>query len=140
MKRITLLICFTVCLFSSLIAQVFAHPGRTDENGGHTNRSTGEYHYHHGYPEHDHYDMDGDGQIDCPYEFDDKTNHNSGGGNSSNKVTPSYISPAQTEEPTEMHKESNDKESNSDSNNGEFILLVMMLVLLCGIPALLKTK
>ena len=61
---------------------VKAHPGRTDGNGGHTNRSTGEYHYHHGYSEHDHYDMDGDGDIDCPYNFKEKTNHSSSGGNS----------------------------------------------------------
>lgn len=25
---------------------IFAHPGRTDSNGGHTNKKTGEYHYH----------------------------------------------------------------------------------------------
>lgn len=56
---------------------VKAHPGRTDGEGGHTNRSTGEYHYHHGYSEHDHYDMDGDGDIDCPYNFKDKTNQSS---------------------------------------------------------------
>jgi hypothetical protein len=49
----------------------YAHPGRTDGAGGHTNRSTGEYHYHHGCPEHDHYDMDGDGKKDCPYHFVD---------------------------------------------------------------------
>lgn len=52
---------------------VSAHPGRTDSKGGHTNHSTGEYHYHHGYPAHDHYDMDGDGTVDCPYDFADKT-------------------------------------------------------------------
>ena len=55
-----------------------AHPGRTDGNGGHTDKSTGEYHYHHGYSAHDHWDMNGDGIIDCPYNFDDQTNHNSG--------------------------------------------------------------
>ena len=59
----------------------FAHPGRTDSNGGHTDKSTGEYHYHHGYPAHDHWDIDGDGTIDCPYNFDDQTNHNSGNNN-----------------------------------------------------------
>ena len=85
MKRISLLICFAVCLFSLFVAPVLAHPGRTDGKGGHTNRSTGEYHYHHGYPEHDHYDMDGDGDRDCPYDFDKKTNHSSGGGNSSSR-------------------------------------------------------
>jgi hypothetical protein len=25
---------------------LFSHPGRTDANGGHYNRKTGEYHYH----------------------------------------------------------------------------------------------
>ena len=42
----------------------------------HHDHSTGEYHYHHGYSAHSHYDIDGDGIIDCPYDFDNKTNHN----------------------------------------------------------------
>lgn len=33
---------------------VYAHPGRTDGAGGHTNHYTGEYHYHHGMSEHQH--------------------------------------------------------------------------------------
>lgn len=67
-----------------------AHPGRTDGDGGHTESSTGEYHYHHGYPAHDHYDMDGDGRKDCPYNFDDKTGYNSGSHSSyGNKNKPS---------------------------------------------------
>lgn len=45
---------------------VWAHPGRTDSSGGHYNRSTGEYHYHHGYPAHQHPDGV------CPYDFDDE--------------------------------------------------------------------
>ena len=49
-----------------------AHSGKTDENGGHVNSATGDYHYHHGYPAHKH-----PGGI-CPYDYDDKTNHNSG--------------------------------------------------------------
>ena len=65
-----------VLLFLPLRA--YAHPGRTDSNGGHTDHSTGEYHYHHGYPAHDHYDMDGDGTLDCPYDFIDRTGQNSG--------------------------------------------------------------
>ena len=32
----------------------FAHSGKTDENGGHYDRNTGEYHYHHGYSAHQH--------------------------------------------------------------------------------------
>ena len=39
------------------------------------NHSTGEYHYHHGYSAHDHYDMDGDGNVDCPYDFNDQTSN-----------------------------------------------------------------
>lgn len=62
---------------------VTAHPGRTDSRGGHYDRSTGEYHYHHGYSAHQHYDIDGDGKKDCPYNFKDKTNHsNNSSGNS----------------------------------------------------------
>lgn len=40
----------------------YAHSGRTDANGGHYNRSTGEYHYHHGYSAHQH-----PGGV-CPYD------------------------------------------------------------------------
>lgn len=54
----------------------YAHSGRTDANGGHYNRSTGEYHYHHGYPEHQH--INGT----CPYNFDDRTGWNSGASSS----------------------------------------------------------
>lgn len=50
----------------------FAHSGGTDANGGHYDSSTGEYHYHHGYPAHQH----PDGM--CPYSYDDKTDHSSG--------------------------------------------------------------
>lgn len=68
MKRLMLL--FLIAAISSALA--YAHPGGTDSKGGHTNRSTGEYHYHHGYPEHQH-----TGGV-CPYDFDDQTGKNSG--------------------------------------------------------------
>ena len=64
-----LLIVLTLLLCASYAC---AHPGRTDASGGHTNHSTGEYHYHHGYPAHQH-----DGGV-CPYDFDDKTGQSSG--------------------------------------------------------------
>lgn len=54
---------------------VYAHPGKTDSDGGHFDSNTGEYHYHHGYPAHEHRDIDGDGILDCPYAFIDNTNH-----------------------------------------------------------------
>lgn len=77
-----------VCVFalSFVCMTVYAHPGRTDSNGGHTDHSTGEYHYHHGYPAHDHYDMDGDGIPDCPYKFEDITSQNKSS-HSSNSAT-----------------------------------------------------
>lgn len=54
-----------VALFVSvvLLATSSAHPGRTDSAGGHTNHSTGEYHYHHGEPAHQH------PNGECPYEI-----------------------------------------------------------------------
>lgn len=39
-----------------------AHSGRTDANGGHYNRATGGYHYHHGYEAHSHTNGA------CPYD------------------------------------------------------------------------
>lgn len=51
---------------------VFAHGGKTDNEGGHFDDSTGEYHYHHGYPAHQHTDGE------CLYNFDDQTGRNSG--------------------------------------------------------------
>lgn len=84
MKKILLSVSI-IAVFLSLVTGVNAHPGRTDSNGGHTDHSTGEYHYHHGYSAHDHYDMDGDGDIDCPYEFNDKTDHSSVDGVISNE-------------------------------------------------------
>lgn len=70
MKRISVLLITILLLL--LTVPAYAHPGRTDANGGHYNRSTGEYHYHHGYAEHQH-----PGGV-CPYAFDDRTGYNSG--------------------------------------------------------------
>ena len=56
-----------ICLFLNLCFS--AHSGKTDSSGGHINKSTGEYHYHHGYPAHKHTNGN------CPYDFDDKTDH-----------------------------------------------------------------
>lgn len=45
-KRVLLIISIIILSFIPLIA--YAHPGSLDSNGGHYNRSTGEYHYHEG--------------------------------------------------------------------------------------------
>lgn len=65
-----------------------AHSGRTDSNGGHTDHSTGEYHYHHGFPAHQHTNGV------CPYSFVDKTGSSSGsgGGKSSSSSGSSHAS------------------------------------------------
>lgn len=72
MKRIAVLL---LALF--LVMPVSAHSGGTDAYGGHYDRSTGEYHYHHGFPAHQH--INGV----CPYDFADRTGSNSGTGESS---------------------------------------------------------
>lgn len=77
-RRSALLLCVALLIISfNFSISAYAHPGRTDSNGGHRNSDTGEYHYHHGYPAHEHYDIDGDGAVDCPYDFDDQTSHSS---------------------------------------------------------------
>ena len=70
MKKFIKITCVVALGLLILTTVIYAHSGRTDSSGGHYNHSTGEYHYHHGYSAHDHYDIDGDGKRDCPYEFD----------------------------------------------------------------------
>ncbi len=72
MKRIILITISAVLLIAALSFYVSAHPGRTDGRGGHYDSSAGEYHYHHGYSAHQHTNGE------CPYDFEDKTDHSSG--------------------------------------------------------------
>lgn len=71
MRRILVLTLSMIIILVMCVSSA-AHSGRTDENGGHRNSSTGEYHYHHGYPAHQH-----ENGI-RPYDYDDKTGVNSG--------------------------------------------------------------
>ena len=82
-------------------ALALAHPGKTDSKGGHYDRSTGEYHYHHGYPAHDH-----ENGV-CPYDFKDKTGQSSGtsGGSSSYAApTASTVTNAQRKRPDQTRR------------------------------------
>lgn len=106
---ITLVIALCISLLTIVAS---AHSGRTDSNGGHYDRSTGEYHYHHGYPAHDHYDMDGDGDIDCPYKFHNKTNHDSS--NNTSDKTPT--------------KPNTNVEQSRELTFGEIILLILKII------------
>lgn len=63
MRKVALFL-LTVILALAIVP-AYAHSGRTDGKGGHYNRSTGEYHYHHGYPAHSHTNGI------CPYENKD---------------------------------------------------------------------
>lgn len=94
-----------LCLF---VPSSYAHPGRTDSAGGHTDKSTGEYHYHHGYPAHQHYDMDGDGVPDCPYEFKVKVRSSSSAPTS---ARPSVTTPLATAPRTTFPKITTPKET-----------------------------
>lgn len=94
-KLLSLILC-AVAIFSIPVI-VFAHPGRTDEYGGHYDWKTGEYHYHHGYPAHQH--IDGY----CPYDYDDQTDHSNHGGGVSNSTQEKHHGSSTTE--TETKKE-----------------------------------
>lgn len=74
---VVVILCLSI-LFGQI---VLAHPGGTDEYGGHYDRETGWYHYHHGYPPHSHTNGT------CPYDFDDKTGWNSGSSSGSTVKT-----------------------------------------------------
>lgn len=66
MKKLICLAFVAFVVFLSLVT-AFAHGGRTDGSGGHYDRSSGEYHYHHGHSAHQH------PNGVCPYEEDEKT-------------------------------------------------------------------
>lgn len=66
-KRILLLLTILISFIIVLSPSASAHSGGTDSQGGHYNQSTGEYHFHHGYPAHQH-----DNGV-CPYDFEDRS-------------------------------------------------------------------
>ena len=115
-------------MLPAFVITASAHAGKTDANGGHTDHEDGEYHYHHGYPAHDHYDMDGDGIKDCPYDFDDKTGQNSGNSNStssdrnnSTSTSPSTIISSQSST-NSTNKTSSDNDKVFDIFSTEYFI------------------
>ena len=108
-------------LVAVLASFTVLHQGKTDSNGGHYDHSAGEYHYHHGYPAHDHYDMNGDGIVDCPYNFKDKTNNK---GNTSNKGSTSK-SESKTNNFTESSNNSVKKPSSTISFGDVFQMIIL---------------
>lgn len=63
MRQQLILLLFLICTFLAPLSDGFAHGGDTDSKGGHYDRSTGLYHYHHGYSAHQH------PNGVCPYDI-----------------------------------------------------------------------
>lgn len=106
-----------LCILFSVTA--FAHGGKTDSNGGHYDHSDGEYHYHHGYPAHQHENGE------CPYDFDDKTDH-----------SPKTNTNAKTKTTT---KESKEKKIETKNGWGTVLIyIVLCAITLAGLYILIK--
>lgn len=125
---------FIVVLFFLIIScstTLYAHPGGTDSNGGHYNRSTGEYHYHHGYSAHQH-----PGGV-CPYDA---------GSNDSDDSKSNSISSNVSKQENSISKNSSSNSSNvpdisfyEDFSTGMVILVfVITTICLCVIARLYK--
>ena len=123
-KKLLLVILLLALLGTFIVPTVYAHPGRTNGKGGHTDHSTGEYHYHHGYSAHGHYDIDGDGVVDCPYDFDVKTDQSS---NESATVKPKTSTNVSTTEPTTISTEATSSANDSKSNT-DFIAVLGWII------------
>ena len=127
MRRIIIVLFCIMLMTSLLVPVVYAHPGKTDSNGGHYDRDSGEYHYHHGYPAHSHTNGK------CPYDFDDKTDHSSNSSNSNNSYN------------NETNKNTKDKSSSVSvfkiittllESVVLFFMIVFLLVLICEVFSL----
>lgn len=111
-----------------MAAPAIAHPGGTDGKGGHTDRSTGVYHYHHGYEAHQHEDGV------CPYDFDDKTGEGSGSSSGRRSVS-AFSAPKSASKST-----TNDARSNEANGKAWEWILVCAVVIMIVITYALSRK
>ena len=96
-----LIILALIIVLGMVTITVSGHQGRTDSDGGHYDRTTGKYHWHHGASAHQHYDMDGDGDLDCPYDFKETANYEENSKSNDNTTTSEPTeSPTETVAPT----------------------------------------
>lgn len=121
-KLIIALLLFTLSIETS------AHTGGTDSEGGHYNRSTGEYHYHHGFPAHQHEDGL------CPYSSEKDETETS----ESNNRDISIVNKPESEH---ANKQQNKNKIKSKIEN----LLIIIIVfshpfIIAGIASFLKNK
>lgn len=143
MKRISVLLITILLLL--LTVPAYAHPGKTDANGGHYNRSTGEYHYHHGHPAHQH------PNGVCPYDFDDRTGYNSGtsssgsdndtffGSSGSGSSTPYSQHSYGTGDYATSHSQS-DGRSGKSSHVLNWFIMCACVFFIYGLPCLIGRK
>ena len=129
MKKILSLMSVLLLLILSAFT-VLAHPGRTDSNGGHYNRSTGEYHYHHGYSAHQH------PNGVCPYKSDDKT----GSSSSSSNSTTNYYSSLKTTSPYRSYSSPKANDKNEDIYGYLFLATVIIIIILIVYIVFLRKK
>ena len=106
-------------LLISLTIPVFAHPGSLDENGGHWNHKTGEYHYHEGI--HTEGSNSSNSTTRYYYDFEEFEDYTTSNSNNS-------VNSAIKEETTTSHIQNKTKTS-----IGEIVLYVL-LALFFGIP------
>lgn len=136
MKKIQKLVVIIFTLFS-ILSISYAHSGRTDSEGGHYDRSTGEYHYHHGYSAHNHTDGI------CPYDYDDRTSHTTNKNSDKESSWEKYIKERNitrntaTKNTTTIKKSANTTETNSN-NTTDFSGLLAIGGLWGGTIALYK--
>lgn len=108
MKKSVCVIIAVIYIFSFAVI-CFAHSGRTDSNGGHYDSSSGEYHYHHGYPAHQHTNGI------CPYENNEITTGNNNG------IDWDYYKEKAKEKDKEQHQKMVEDYNNSQASNNSTI-------------------
>ena len=118
--KIIVLILFCTLFISFSLTTIYAHSGRTDSSGGHYNRSTGEYHYHHGYSAHQH------PNGICPYSNtnnNDTTNSTPSSKNSENNTTKDETSNKSSSKNYNeiIEKIHEEEKTNTKNNDNEFL-------------------
>lgn len=117
--------------------QSFAHSGGTDADGGHIDHSTGEYHWHHGYGPHQHYDMNGDGILECPILYGSSQNNDNDASSRQNNRTisrssgTSYASTA-SPQPGQAHTMRSEDSTDQKKTSANWFLWGMILSIIVG--------
>lgn len=133
-KLLYFLITVIICTIPLSIIS-FAHSGKTDSNGGHYDRGTGEYHYHHGYPAHQH------PNGECPYDFENRETPNYNGDSSYDTDDTDDVKITKNTEITNPIENTDDEKSNNILKNIGTLILKLICLAIYSIPisALIST-